>query len=296
VSRPSAFRTPEARDEYVRHYDAAVGQATIPVEEADVDTTWGRTHVISAGDPGAPPLVALHAKSCSATMWVPHLPTLAARHRVHLVDAVGDLGKSVATGVLTKPALVAAWIDEVLDRLRIERTAVVAASIGTWMAVHHAAEHPERVERMALLCPAGIVRSMPPGVMVRLVRYAARPRPGPIAEMLDWMVMPPTRPRLREDPWRPVAQQFVTGMCGFRANLREPKPATCKGLDRVAAARIPTLVVIGRQEVLHDAEDLATRFRQALPHARVELLDDANHLLFIDQQQAVAALLDDFLT
>ncbi len=296
MGRPSSFRSVAARDEYVRHYDSAVAQATVAVEESDVATTWGRTHVISAGEPGAPPLIALHAKACSATMWVPYLPTLSAHHRVHLIDAVGDLGKSEASAVLSRPALVAAWVDEVLDRLGIERTAVVAASIGTWMAVHHAAAHPERVARMALLCPAGIVRSIPPKVMLHLIRVGTRPRPGPARSMLEWMAMPASRPRLREDPWRPITEQFVTGLCGFRANLREPKPAVCKELERVAAAGIPTLVVIGRHEVLHDGPDLAERFRRALPHARVELLEDANHLLFIDRQPAVAGLLDEFLS
>lgn len=38
---------------------------------------------------------------------------------------------------------------------------------------------------------------------------------------------------------------------------------------------------------LRDGPATAERFRQQLPHARVELVDDANHLEFIDQPEVV---------
>jgi pimeloyl-ACP methyl ester carboxylesterase len=40
---------------------------------------------------------------------------------------------------------------------------------------------------------------------------------------------------------------------------------------------------------------MAERLRQKLPHARVRLLDDASHLVFIDQRDAVADELRKFL-
>ena len=42
-----------------------------------------------------------------------------------LFDAVGDVNKSVATDVLSSPARVIGWIDEVLDTLEIEHCAFV---------------------------------------------------------------------------------------------------------------------------------------------------------------------------
>ena len=36
-------------------------------------------------------------------------------------------------------------------------------------------------------------------------------------------------------------------------------------------------------ETLHDGPTMAERFHQQLPHARVELVDDASRLVFIDQ-------------
>ena len=71
MGRPSAFKSDEARADYCRLYDAAIALSPVPVEESDVHTSFGITHVLTAGDPSKPPLVALHAKSFSLTMWLP---------------------------------------------------------------------------------------------------------------------------------------------------------------------------------------------------------------------------------
>ena len=69
---------------------------------------------------------------------------------------VGDLNKSVATGALSSPARVVDWIDEVLDTLNIEHTALLALSLGSWMPTQYAMARPDRVERLAILAPAGV--------------------------------------------------------------------------------------------------------------------------------------------
>ena len=53
-----------------------------------------------------------------------------------MLDADGGVHKSVATGVMSSPARVVEWIDEVLDTRAVERSAFVAALIGTWMGTH----------------------------------------------------------------------------------------------------------------------------------------------------------------
>jgi hypothetical protein len=82
MAATSAFRSDDARDSYLQLYDAALSISTIPVTESDIETSFGRTHVLHAGDPSKPPLVALHGSSVSSTSWVPLLPILTATHTV----------------------------------------------------------------------------------------------------------------------------------------------------------------------------------------------------------------------
>jgi pimeloyl-ACP methyl ester carboxylesterase len=295
MARPSAFKSEEAWAAYCRLYDEAIALSEVPVEETDIETPFGATHVLAAGDPSKPPLVALHGMLTSSTMWIPLLPALTASHRVWMLDAVGDVGKSVATGVLSSPARVAEWIAESLDRLGVERGPVVAASTGAWMATHYAMARPDRVERLAFVCPAGIVSAQHTRWLLRAVMdgsiRATRPR---LEAFVDSMAMAETRQRMRTDPWRPIIEQLVVGPLTFRRGLREPRPVRCK-IERLAASGIPVLAVIGREETLHDGATTAERFRRQLPGAKVILVDDANHLIFIDQQDIVAGELQQFL-
>jgi pimeloyl-ACP methyl ester carboxylesterase len=250
-------------------------------------------HVLTAGDPSNPPLVALHGNPISSTMWLPMLPMLSARHPVQMLDAVGDINKSVATGVLSSPELVIEWIDEVLDTFAIERSAWVAASQGTWMATHYAMA--QRVERLALVCPAGIVSPLKTTWSLKVIRAVAiRPTRAKFERFVDSMAMEKIRPILHTDPWRPITQQLIVGLANYRRNRREPRPVRCN-IERLTASGIPVLAIIGRDETLHDGATMATRFRQQMPHAPVVLVDDANHLLFVDQPDLVADQLQKFL-
>jgi pimeloyl-ACP methyl ester carboxylesterase len=295
AGHPTGFKSESARAEYCRWYDEAVACSPTPVEESDVETSFGNTHVLTSGDRCKPPLVALHGLSMSSTMWLPLLPTLIGRHHVRMLDAVGDLNKTVSTTVMSSPARVVAWLDEVLDTLRIERAAFVALSIGTWMATHYAIARPDRVERLALLAPAGIVSPQHTRwILESVARLKVRPTEAKTERALDTYVMEASRTRLRTDPWRPVAQQFIVGMPTFRRNWREPRPVKCN-IQSLAMSRIPLLALIPRDETLHDGPTMAKRFREQLPHAEVELIDDANHLVAIDQPDVVDAHLRQFL-
>jgi hypothetical protein len=75
---------------------------------------------------------------------------------------------------------------------------------------------------------------------------------------------------------------FVVGMIGFKIPLSggsgAVRPKRCD-LGPLSAARIPVLVIIGRNELLHDGPKMAAHFRQRLPQARIEVIDDAIHLI-----------------
>ena len=57
---------------------------------------------------------------------------------------------------------------------------------------------------------------------------------------------------------------------------------------RGPAIGFEVLAMVGRDETLNDGATIGERLRQRLPRARVRLLDDASHLVFIDQRDAVA--------
>lgn len=295
----SAFRSDRARVEYCRLYDAVLAASTIPVTESDVETSFGRTHVLQAGDLSKPPLVAFHGSSSSSTAWVPHLPLFAATHSVTMVDAIDEVGKSIATKPTTRIADIVTWLDETLRALDIGRSAIIGVSRGGWIAAHYAAAFPERVDRLALVCPVGLVG----GLRLSFVRRALaamyrHPSEHSVQSFIDSMVMPTNRELLRQQPWQPMMQQFINGALGFKKsplNGARPKPWDSCDLQRIASARIPVLAIVAKHESLYNGPKTAARLRQQLPNAQIELVDGANHMVMVDQSEIVEKLLAEFL-
>ena len=227
-------------------------------------------------------------------MWVPLLPILVAAHRVTMIDAIGEPGKSIAAKPITSITQITEWLDETLRAVDIERSALVAASRGTLIATHYAMAFPDRVDRLALVGPIGIVSRVRLSKLVSaLATGGVQSTERRIQSLLDATVMPTNRGLLRQEPWRPIMQQFIAGAIGFKpasGNL----PERCD-LQRLSSAQIPVLAIIGRDETFHSGPKMATRFRQQLPEARIELVDDANHNLFVDQFDIVVKLLTEFL-
>nr|WP_090279497.1 alpha/beta hydrolase [Mycolicibacterium komanii]CRL75423.1 alpha/beta hydrolase [Mycolicibacterium komanii] len=297
MSALSAFRSDDARAAYLRLYDAVLAGSAVPVTESDVETSYGRTHVLQAGDPSRPPLVALHGSSSSSTSWIPLLPILTATHRVTMLDAIDEVGKSAPTRPTSQPADLVAWLDEALQVLGIQRAGIVAASRGTWIATHFATVFPERVERLAFVCPVGIAGGMSPRFLFRgLTTIAVWPTERRVWSLLDSMVNPEQRRVLREEPMHTIMQQFASGTTSFKMSLgnAEPRPWPMRSdcdLHPIASARIPVLAIIGIKETAHNGRRAAAGLRQRLPDARIELVD-ANHLI---PNEVVGRYLSDFL-
>jgi pimeloyl-ACP methyl ester carboxylesterase len=113
-------------------------------------------------------------------------------------------------------------------------------------------------------------------------------------------VMPTNRRSVRQEPWLPILQQMVSGTIGFKAAVSRPlmklwpmRP-DCD-LRPLAVARSPVLAIMGRNDSCHNGPKAATRFRQQLPEARIELVDDANYVILSDRPQLTEKLLAEFL-
>jgi len=154
------------------------------------------------------------------------------------------------------------------------------------MATQYALAFPDRVDRLALIAPAGLVSGLRLRFLLRVYRLAFRPSESHLESFFDTVVTPAGRGRLRQDPWRLIMQQCAVGMMGFKfAFIRAVRP-TRSDLRRLSSARIPVLVIIGRDESVHDGPKMAARFRQRLPEARIEIVEDANHIIPVDQPRS----------
>lgn len=162
------YKKPIAEQLIYESYDRLLQAWGIDMIERDVETVYGQTHVILAGDSSNPPLVLFHGTADnSAMMWVYNAKSLAERYYVIAVDAVGGSGKSVANERYADAFDQVTWLDELLDALNLPEVNIGGVSYGGYLAYCYAIMRPMRVRRV--VCMASAIPSSQFQVMVKMM-------------------------------------------------------------------------------------------------------------------------------
>ncbi|MEB3032197.1 3-oxoadipate enol-lactonase [[Mycobacterium] nativiensis] len=108
-------------------------------------------HAIVSGRETGPVVVLSNSLGSTHRMWDAQIGALEERFRVVRYDTRGHGESPVPAGPYTIDDL-ADDVIALLDRLGVERTHLVGLSLGGMTAMRVAARHPERIDRLAVLC------------------------------------------------------------------------------------------------------------------------------------------------
>ncbi len=189
-------------------------------------------------------------------------------------------------------------LEAVVDALGLERFAIDAFSAGGPTAVTYAARHPERVTRLILLgtfMNNAFVNAVDP---VWTERYAASNRmwalartdwdkPAARAAMVEWV-----HPKASEVERRVLMELYRVSADGPTfANFAAVVPDASESARQL---RVPTLVVAGTEDTELPVE-AGSQLAAAIPGARFELLEGADHFETIGHDARVLQLVSSFL-
>jgi pimeloyl-ACP methyl ester carboxylesterase len=248
-------------------YDAALTRWPVPVRSREVDTRFGRTHVLVSGAASAPPLVLVPGGGATALAWSGAVRLLAAVRRVHVVDPVGDAGRSPATTPLAATDDVTEWLEQVLDGLDLRAVDLAGHSYGGWQALTFALDRPGRVRRLALLDPTTTFAGFSPGYLLHAVPVLTRPTAGRMRALVRWE----TGGRPVDDAWLDVAAAGAEVPAAAPVRTRRPDPA------RLGALTVPTLVVVPAHGRAQDPHRVTRGAAEVMPRATVLTLPRATH-------------------
>ena len=113
--------------------------------------------MIASGEKTAPPLILLHGSGSNAVSWAGDVAQYSLSFRVYAVDIPGEPGKSAEKRFPWDGPAYAEWLEDILDELQINKTTLLGLSQGGWIAIKFAVCDPERVDKLVLLAPGGIV-------------------------------------------------------------------------------------------------------------------------------------------
>jgi pimeloyl-ACP methyl ester carboxylesterase len=187
---------------------------------ATVTHAGDRVHLVDLPGPaGAPPLLCVHGLGSSALGFAQLAPLLARDRRVVAVDLLGH-GRSAAGTAAGNRRLIGRFVEQVVG----EPVVLVAQSMGGVLALLHAAEAPETVDRLVLIGP---------------------PVPRPTRLPLD-PVLAARRAFLRLPPVERAVAARVRRMTPEEVVAQQVRQATPHG-DRLPADLVPAVVAETRE-------------------------------------------------
>jgi pimeloyl-ACP methyl ester carboxylesterase len=125
---------------------------------ADASSSVGTQSVWTAGT--GQTLVLLHGAGDSAGTWSSVVKVLTPRFRVVIPDLAGHGGSAPADGPLSV-GQVLAGLEAVMQQGPQDPAIIVGNSLGAWVALLYAREHPDRVARLVLVNGGALVGDRP---------------------------------------------------------------------------------------------------------------------------------------
>ncbi|ELZ00838.1 alpha/beta hydrolase [Natrialba asiatica DSM 12278] len=268
-------------------YDAAADRLGVDIDERRVETRHGSTHLLVAGPPDGPPVIVFHGSNATNPMTLAWYTGLADDYRLIAPDTIGQPGKSAETRVDPNGSGYGEWTVDILDALDIASASMIGTSYGAGIVLRTAAVAPERIDRAALVVPAGfgtgslasILRVGLPAALYRLI-----PRDRLLDRVCSAMV---TRPGSN-----PVVRDTIAASLRYVDLERAFPQATAAELERFTA---PVTLVVAENDPFFPPDEIVPRARDRLQSlSRVECIPGEKHILSPPAQRRVTGVIREF--
>jgi 3-oxoadipate enol-lactonase len=238
------------------------------------------------GPEDAPVLVLSNSLGTSLEMWDAQASALRGRYRLLRYDtrghgrspappgpyAIGDLGRDVIS---------------LLDNLGIGRASFCGLSIGGMTGMWLAAEAPERIDRLVLVCTSALLG--PKGVWDERIETATERGMGALVDaVIERWFTPAFRlenPEIVGRMARTLRETDPWGYAGCCAAIRDMDLR-----DRLPAIEAPTLVVSAAEDPATPPEH-GELIRGAIPGARFEVVPRASHIANVERPGRITQLI-----
>lgn len=285
----SAFKTPKGEAQFLAAYDQEMERWPVPYEQVEVRSRFGTTHVVICGPKAAPPLVLLHGYMATLTMWWPNIADFSKDYRVYAVDVMGQPGKSCPAEPIGNVDDYVSWLTATLNGLHLDRVSLVGMSFGGWLALNYAVAAPERVRKLVLLSPGGLL-PMVRQFMVRGMIMVWFPTRLTVNSFFRWLGF-----TYRAYP--SFLDLVRLGLKHFRMPIETARvmPAVVPD-EALLAMQVPTLLLIGEREVISDPALAMERGRELIPDFEGELVPACRHDMVASQWDTVDTRVLQFLS
>lgn len=239
-------------------------------------------------------VVLLHGYLESLLVWEEFVPLLYKEVRVVTLDLPGH-GISVVRGDEHSMEFLADTVADAIRTLGIARCTVVGHSMGGYVALALCERHPELLDGVVLLSSTPNADTEEKAenrrreiALVEAGKKDALARVAPAAGFAEQ-----NRARMKDAIEDLAEQVFVTEEAGIAALLRGMIARRDRN-EMVRKTTVPVLFLLGRQDP-YIPSDAAEKMVAEHPKARVVWLENSGHMGFLEEPEAAARAILDFV-
>jgi pimeloyl-ACP methyl ester carboxylesterase len=236
------------------------------------------------------PVIFLHSWLGSWRYWLPTMEAISDRYRAYALDFWGFGESDRHESTFSLPEYVTMLLD-FMDSLGMQRCTLVGHGLGGMVAIHAAAQHPERFMKVVAVTTP---------IQGASLQHAARP--GTFARLLGW--------NNTSNIWSRQLRQMNVEYPQILSEIIEDTESLSesvvkKVIDSVVATdlredlgrlEVPLLAVLGEKDTIVGL-DQGRFLREDHSHLQqVIRLQKSSHFPFLDQQNVFSRLLVDFMT
>jgi len=171
------------------------------------------------------------------------------------------------------------------ETVGIDKVRLVGVSLGGWMAAQFASEHNDRVKKLVLIAPAGMIDPLHPAADILSI-------PG---EQVVGMLVSDFEVLKKKLPQNPsidfIADRYREATT--LARLWWEHPFDPKFIRHLKRLKMPTMIVWGEEDKIVPVQQTAL-WQQHIPHADIRVFKGAGHIVHLDNPEALDVI-GDFL-
>ncbi len=242
-----------------------------------------------------PAVTLVHGFPLSHRIYDTQIRTLSSAYRVIAPDLRGFCKSPLGGGEVGIDTY-ADDIAAILDALEVEQTVLAGLSMGGYIAFAFWRRHPERVRGLVLLN----TRAKPDTPEARENRFKTieAVQQNGLAPLIEGMIPKLLSPvtlrgkahvvnKLRSIMEGATVEGVVAALRAM-ANRHDSRPT-------LATITVPTLIIAGQDDTLIPVEE-AEEMALTIPDARLQVLDQAGHLVTMERPRTTSRLIAEFIT
>ena len=241
-------------------------------------------HYDEAGQ--GPVLILLHGLGSNAGIWVNNIAPLAAHYHVYAPDQIG-FGHSDKPLLDYKIQTFVEFLQGFMESQNIKQAALAGNSLGGWIALDFAAQHPDLVGKLVLVNSAGL-------------RFGQGPvpdlNPSSLTSMRQLLELIFYNKQM-------VTDEFVH--YAFANHLKDNDGYTIQRTlagfaqdqfeeSKLGSIHVPTLIIWGRNDELIPLAK-GEQFHQGIAGSKMAVIDQCGHLPELEKPEEFDRVLTDFL-